>query len=231
MPIIDSSLNFTFREKPEKICQWSHCPNEDAERKMKACAKCSSVRYCSKACQRFDWPQHKLHCEIPPVLDIGVWMMHYYDLFHWAIIEALNLRGDPTNLRRFGLWIDLDRMDRMVNRGQSQSPFLIKSAAVMSFEAMARDTGGTQLAPSDTGIAKTVAEGGVGNGVVVFCMSTVKGGKLLRLQHHKIWVIPPSGDPSSDVGWKRLIKGVVSGKIPMPTFSHMDEDDNESDSG
>ncbi|XP_071084689.1 uncharacterized protein [Haliotis cracherodii] len=29
---------------------------------MKKCARCKTVLYCSKTCQRMDWPQHKLEC-------------------------------------------------------------------------------------------------------------------------------------------------------------------------
>lgn len=34
---------------------------------MNHCARCGTVTYCSRACQSAHWPQHKLHCEAPPV--------------------------------------------------------------------------------------------------------------------------------------------------------------------
>lgn len=30
--------------------------------KLKKCARCASVPYCSVGCQRDDWPRHKLSC-------------------------------------------------------------------------------------------------------------------------------------------------------------------------
>ncbi|EIW52467.1 ankyrin [Trametes versicolor FP-101664 SS1] len=42
----------------EKAC--SMCAKTDVE--LKFCAKCGSIRYCSKECQKTDWPRHKLDC-------------------------------------------------------------------------------------------------------------------------------------------------------------------------
>jgi hypothetical protein len=33
------------------------------EGNLKWCGKCKTTKYCSKECQKKDWPRHKLHCE------------------------------------------------------------------------------------------------------------------------------------------------------------------------
>jgi len=33
------------------------------ERKLRYCGRCEMAKYCSKACARADWPEHKLACE------------------------------------------------------------------------------------------------------------------------------------------------------------------------
>lgn len=37
--------------------------------KMKKCKACHTTRYCSRECQRIDWPFHKLFCaELPKMI-------------------------------------------------------------------------------------------------------------------------------------------------------------------
>jgi MYND finger len=45
-------------ERPDKS-QCSRCPATATSR----CARCKSVAYCSRACQRADWPTHKEQCK------------------------------------------------------------------------------------------------------------------------------------------------------------------------
>ncbi|KAJ7505921.1 hypothetical protein B0H11DRAFT_1976664 [Mycena galericulata] len=219
--IIDSILGIGYREpKPEKVCQWIDCPDRDPERKMKMCARC---RF-SKDCQRSDWSDHKSYCRTPPMLDIGQWQARHYDLFNWALIDALALRSNPANLRNYGLWVNLKRGGRIINGGLSPSPFLLESVDPMTFESMAKRSGVNlaALAPHAERIEKVVAEGGIGIGIVVFCVISGKEG-ICRVQQHKITNIPPGRDSPTDVGWKGIVKGVVNGDIKISSLSRMIE--------
>ncbi|KAJ7149275.1 hypothetical protein C8R43DRAFT_1007605 [Mycena crocata] len=225
MPIFDTSLGVKIEdEKPQKICQWIDCPDAGSERKMKVCAKCTSVRYCSRVCQKSDWPEHRLYCRIPALLDLGGWMQRYHDLFRWTLIEALRVRTDPTTPHRLALWIVIERMDRMINGGLSPSPFLIKSSDVVSFESLAAfpPARGLPFGPSAESIAAMEARGEIGEGVIIFC---VRSGEtmVLRTQRHMILEVPPGRDSPGDA-WKNIVKGVVNGEIPISTLSRMVED-------
>ncbi|KAJ3774571.1 hypothetical protein FB446DRAFT_468456 [Lentinula raphanica] len=60
----DPALKIAIGGKnPVKICQYSACPRREtgyAGKKMKVCARCKHVRYCSKECQKADWAGHKM---------------------------------------------------------------------------------------------------------------------------------------------------------------------------
>mmetsp|Transcript_6216 Transcript_6216/g.7872 ORF Transcript_6216/g.7872 Transcript_6216/m.7872 type:complete len:623 (-) Transcript_6216:238-2106(-) len=43
------------------ICSW--CGKAEENEKLTKCAECKNVFYCSPACQKADWPDHKLLCE------------------------------------------------------------------------------------------------------------------------------------------------------------------------
>ncbi|KAF9001368.1 hypothetical protein BDQ17DRAFT_1358692 [Cyathus striatus] len=45
-----------------RVCQNYDCNNSETNAKMRSCAKCSLSYYCSKACQKVDWPRHKPGC-------------------------------------------------------------------------------------------------------------------------------------------------------------------------
>jgi hypothetical protein len=46
-----------------------HCRRKEAPgEKMKACARCTCVRYCNTACQGANWPHHKKHCKPVPAV-------------------------------------------------------------------------------------------------------------------------------------------------------------------
>jgi hypothetical protein len=59
--------------------------------KMKRCARCLSVKYCSSACQLSHWPIHKLHCRV----------------------NRLKLPTQEKDLRRlYGSYMDVAPLDR-----------------------------------------------------------------------------------------------------------------------
>ncbi|KIJ92110.1 hypothetical protein K443DRAFT_685464 [Laccaria amethystina LaAM-08-1] len=78
MPVIDSRLGIYVKDtKPTRICRWRECSlaGSDYEGvKLKACARCNFVRYCSKECQKSDWPTHRNGCRVPQFVDIGSWI-------------------------------------------------------------------------------------------------------------------------------------------------------------
>lgn len=50
--------------KPRPMC--AICGKKNGLKKnapLAKCASCESVLYCSRDCQKFDWPKHKLHCK------------------------------------------------------------------------------------------------------------------------------------------------------------------------
>ena len=50
--------NLTDRNK----CHTCHKTGERKKDKLSKCAKCHSITYCSKECQREDWPRHSDNC-------------------------------------------------------------------------------------------------------------------------------------------------------------------------
>ena len=44
-------------------CKSTICQGCGAENNLRLCAACKTVKYCSKACQKKDWPQHKRWCK------------------------------------------------------------------------------------------------------------------------------------------------------------------------
>jgi len=50
-----------MQEENPKRC--NKCELVERVRQLDKCAACKCVRYCSKACQRLDWPEHKHACQ------------------------------------------------------------------------------------------------------------------------------------------------------------------------
>ncbi|KAJ7162826.1 hypothetical protein C8R46DRAFT_1101625 [Mycena filopes] len=209
-------------EKPEKICQWVDCPEGDKPRDMKVCPKCKGVRYCSRACQKSDWRQHKLYCALPPLVDPSAWMRTYYDTFRWALAEGFRLRTDPTNLQKFVVWVEVKRLPRMANGGLSPSPFAVDFMGTIAFEDLAKYTGHA-LTPSASRNAAIQAEGGIGEGIVLFRVPAGKAGSMFLTQYHAISEIPQGVDGPPDL-WKALARGIINGDIPISSLSHMVKD-------
>ncbi|KAJ7250656.1 hypothetical protein C8J57DRAFT_1354490 [Mycena rebaudengoi] len=232
MPLlVNSALGFLFKiedDKPEKVCQWTECPNTKSgykDSKMPMCARCKLVRYCSKECQRGDWCHHKKYCNTPPLLDIGAWMEEYNDLFRWTLIEALRLRSNPSNILKYDLWIQVVKHGRMMN-GISPSPFAIDLATPLTWEDIEKYGGGADISTAQKS-AKIISEGGIGEGVIIFnirCRSPGgKGFHVCHMQYHHILDMPAGIDSPVDGAWKEIVKGTVNGDIPVAALSHMIE--------
>lgn len=50
----------TIRYGLRRKCQWHACKNTDSHQQ---CGKCNSVMYCSRECQKLDWPMHRDDCD------------------------------------------------------------------------------------------------------------------------------------------------------------------------
>ena len=63
-PPLDSAARSDFRlllAQPDRLPTCSGCGASDVER-VKPCSACRAAAYCSTACQRRHWPQHKAEC-------------------------------------------------------------------------------------------------------------------------------------------------------------------------
>ncbi|KAJ7684134.1 hypothetical protein DFH06DRAFT_1462532 [Mycena polygramma] len=212
MPIIDSEFRVAVKDsKPARVCQWGDCADAGAGyegRKIKMCAKCNVVRYCSKDCQRADWREHKLYCKIPPVMDIGRWIHKHESLFRWALIEALRLRSEPSNILR--LVVGVETTDRLKLGPIAPSPFLVTSIVRRPIE---------ELTPFPPSSASVIEAGGLGVSVVVFHVVGPGGYTMMRMQYHKILERPSGQESPSHTGWAELVAAIVNGEIPISSLS------------
>merc|ERR1712098_443921 len=65
----ESELEFikthTLWGKNRALVSCANCrTSEKSEKQFQKCSRCRSVFYCSKACQKSDWPNHKQICKI-----------------------------------------------------------------------------------------------------------------------------------------------------------------------
>ncbi|KAJ7203600.1 hypothetical protein GGX14DRAFT_461574 [Mycena pura] len=219
MPVIDSLWGIAFKDsKPAKVCQWIDCPDAQIEyekRKMKMCARCNVVRYCSKSCQRLDWSEHKLYCQIPPIMDIAGWMARHKSLFRWALMEGLRLRSEPSNIFQYVLLVELTRMDRLM-KGIAPSPFFVESMRLKKYSDIEE-----LIVDPYKGSQKIIEAGGIGQGIVVFKVSEGRPGgyALFRLQYHDFHEKLAGEESPSRTGWEKIARGVVNGEIPIALLS------------
>ncbi|KAJ6498447.1 hypothetical protein C8R47DRAFT_1193902 [Mycena vitilis] len=179
--------------------------------------RCNVVRYCSKSCQRADWSEHKLYCQISPIMDIGEWMEVHEALFRWALIEGLDLRSEPSNILRDGLWVQMKRMDRLV-KGISPSPFFVESTSPLLLSDMNKLVEANIFPPKES--RAIIKAGGIGKGVVVFNVSSGPGGPdVWRVQYHDIFEKLSGPTSASNAAWQGIVKGVVNGTIPISSIS------------
>uniref|UniRef100_A0A915A688 MYND-type domain-containing protein n=1 Tax=Parascaris univalens TaxID=6257 RepID=A0A915A688_PARUN len=47
----------------------SYCLEPDRTTKLEKCAACKSIFYCSRSCQKADWPMHKVECKFSKISD------------------------------------------------------------------------------------------------------------------------------------------------------------------
>ncbi|KAF9040246.1 hypothetical protein BDZ89DRAFT_1110010 [Hymenopellis radicata] len=103
MPLILPELGVYVPDpKPIRDCAFPDCPHRQRGyegHKMKVCAKCRYVRYCSKDCQRSHWRTHKSRCIPPgPYLSPTTWFWTYEGVFRWMAVEHLRLHGPDSQL-------------------------------------------------------------------------------------------------------------------------------------
>ncbi|KAJ7510924.1 hypothetical protein B0H11DRAFT_1956601 [Mycena galericulata] len=102
-----------------RVCDLRECKNYE---KLNKCARCRTAMYCSKECQKADWPHHKPLCQLaknfPPSADpdggepplqrhLRLWTSRFNGSLVCATIVALQLNKHPQNIDKFGLIINL----------------------------------------------------------------------------------------------------------------------------
>jgi len=228
MPVIDSLCGLHFPDsKPVKVCQWIDCPDAQIgykERKMKMCARCNVVRYCTDVPRSVEimpaigLERTQIILPIPPIMDIARWMERHRSLFRWALTEGLRLRSKPSNIFEYVLLVELRRMDRLM-KGIAPSPFLVESMRLKRISEL-EGLQGVTLDPYK-GSQKIIEAGGIGQGIVVFEISERRPGGyvLFRLQYHNFHEKPSGEESPSRTGWENVAMGVVNGEIPVSLLS------------
>ncbi|KAF2103202.1 hypothetical protein NA57DRAFT_52730 [Rhizodiscina lignyota] len=79
---------------PDPLC--ANCPKPHS----KICAGCRSIHYCSKKCQKADWPTHKLLCRSFATFDISTRPTEW----HYRAILFPTDERTPHFIWVFGLW-------------------------------------------------------------------------------------------------------------------------------
>ncbi|KAJ6620497.1 hypothetical protein B0H10DRAFT_2021813 [Mycena sp. CBHHK59/15] len=100
-----------------RTCDFADCENYE---KLNKCARCKTAMYCSKTCQKSDWPNHKVMCRLatqfpPPAVGgdlepalrrhIRLWTARFNGSLVCATIVALELNKHPENIDKVGLVI------------------------------------------------------------------------------------------------------------------------------
>lgn len=230
MPTIDTRLGVYIKdEKPVRLCRWRDCPLQDDGYegvKMKMCARCHFVRYCSKECQKSDWKLHKQGCRTPRFVDIGSWVKAYEWLIEWAAREALQIHTHPDKILTHCLVINVFAVERVV--GPIASPFLIVNAQVLNTTKETLTTG------NDVEASLAIREsGGIGQAQVVIQYHSLGGSMLLRPERLAFRDRPLSKSELEEYEhferWEEVLKGIGNGTMMSsemrPRRAELDEVD------
>ncbi|KAF8175474.1 hypothetical protein K438DRAFT_1979702 [Mycena galopus ATCC 62051] len=103
-----------------RVCDLRDCKKY---KNLSKCTRCRTAMYCSKECQKADWPQHKAYCKMvekfPPQKDLEtggepplqrhlrLWSARFNGSLVCAAIVALELNKHPENFDKFGLVVTL----------------------------------------------------------------------------------------------------------------------------
>ncbi|KAJ6612524.1 hypothetical protein B0H10DRAFT_291676 [Mycena sp. CBHHK59/15] len=126
------------RESAETCLQvCSACSNPPSDGSLKNCSRCRIVQYCSKACQKSDWPLHKQSCtpytaeaislELSKKLVANNYLLNYIGVY--AVI-SLGLLDNPAAALNTSLTINvttgpadpLAYMKEVLTRGEPDVP-------------------------------------------------------------------------------------------------------------
>jgi len=226
---VDPTLNVVFQEQnPERNCEYPACPKRSSGyegRKMKVCARCKRVRYCSKECQTTDWREHKQGCkQFEVVADYRGWLNEYDGVLRWAATEALRVNTTDDILSK-GLEIVMTYADRVpVSFGTIPSPFYIMAAQIISLnsESLPHWNDLSDLHQS-LGIR---LEGGGARAHFIFRFLEdpfhrgINSKTIAMGRSHKIDLTEQRiSRYTYSVDWEKFLMGVVNGKISVADLS------------
>ncbi|KAE9405094.1 hypothetical protein BT96DRAFT_916292 [Gymnopus androsaceus JB14] len=112
------------------------CNNCKNWEKLQACSNCKTARYCSKECQKQDWELHKSACKLYTDSNtvesklqryLRLWIARFHVSLTHAIVPALELQKNPTNIDNFGMIIHLQPRKHR----ESGSRFTLQSATIV----------------------------------------------------------------------------------------------------
>ncbi|KIK60521.1 hypothetical protein GYMLUDRAFT_97234 [Collybiopsis luxurians FD-317 M1] len=100
-------------------CSNLACDDTTRRADLRVCSRCKTVRYCSKECQRADWPKHKPVCLVtsPTIISLTRRMTEHAMALHRFVhvlyvgaIFALDLTNDPAAADKFFVIVPLTMM-------------------------------------------------------------------------------------------------------------------------